>query len=29
MLDYDGQAFERITTAPVHSVGVHALINFP
>jgi hypothetical protein len=29
MLDYDGQAFERITTAPVHSVAVHALINFP
>jgi hypothetical protein len=28
MLDYDAQKFDNITTAPVKSVAVHALINF-
>ena len=28
LLDYDGQRFDRVTTAPVKSVAVHALINF-
>jgi len=28
MLDYDGQSFDSITTAPVRAVTVHALINF-
>ena len=28
MLDYDGQSFKNITTAPVKSVAVHALVNF-
>ena len=28
MVDYDGQTFKNISTPPVHSVGVHALINF-
>ena len=28
LFDYDGQRFDNITTAPVKSVAVHALINF-
>jgi Phosphate-selective porin O and P len=28
MLDYDGQQFNNITTAPVHAVTLHGLINF-
>jgi hypothetical protein len=28
LVDYDGQRFTDITTPPVHSVAVHALINF-
>jgi hypothetical protein len=28
LVDYDGQSFSNITTPPVHSVAVHALINF-
>lgn len=28
MLDYDGQSFKNITTAPVKSIAVHALVNF-
>jgi hypothetical protein len=28
MLDYDGQSFDNITTAPVKSITLHALINF-
>ena len=28
LVDYDGQKFTDITTAPVHTVAVHALINF-
>jgi hypothetical protein len=28
MLDYDGQVFNNITTAPVHAVTLHGLINF-
>jgi hypothetical protein len=28
MLDYDGQSFKNITTAPVHAVTLHGLINF-
>ena len=28
LIDYDGQQFDNITTAPVHSVAVHGLINF-
>jgi len=28
LLDYDGQHFDNITTAPVRSVSVHGLINF-
>jgi hypothetical protein len=28
LFDYDGQRFDNITTAPVRSIAVHALINF-
>lgn len=28
MLDYDGQSFKNITTAPVHAITLHGLINF-
>ena len=28
LLDYDGQSFNNITTAPVHAVTLHGLINF-
>jgi hypothetical protein len=28
MLDYDGQVFNNIVTAPVHAVTLHGLINF-
>jgi hypothetical protein len=28
MIDYDGQRFDNVTSAPVKSVAVHALINF-
>jgi hypothetical protein len=28
LLDYDGQQFNNITTAPVHAVTLHGLINF-
>jgi hypothetical protein len=28
MLDYDGQSFDNITTAPVKSIALHALVNF-
>ena len=28
LVDYDGQSFDNITTAPVRSIAVHALINF-
>jgi hypothetical protein len=28
LFDYDGQTFTNITTAPVHAVAVHALVNF-
>ena len=28
LFDYDGQTFTNITTAPVHAIAVHALINF-
>ena len=28
MLDYDGQQFNNIITAPVHAVTLHGLINF-
>jgi hypothetical protein len=28
LLDYDGQRFTNITTAPTRSIAVHALINF-
>ena len=28
MLDYDGQTFNNIMTAPVHAVTLHGLINF-
>jgi hypothetical protein len=28
LVDYDGQHFDNITTAPVRSVSVHGLINF-
>ena len=28
LLDYDGQSFDNITTAPTKSVAVHGLINF-
>jgi len=28
LFDYDGQRFDNITTAPVKSIAVHALINF-
>ena len=28
MLDYDGQMFNNIITAPVHAVTLHGLINF-
>jgi hypothetical protein len=28
MLDYDGQVFNNIMTAPVHAVTLHGLINF-
>ncbi len=28
LLDYDGQRLENITTAPVHAVTLHGLINF-
>jgi hypothetical protein len=28
LLDYDGQVFNNITTAPVHAVTLHGLINF-
>ena len=28
LIDYDGQRFDNITTAPVKSVAVHGLINF-
>src|SRR5262249_43046772 len=28
MLDYDGQSFDNITTAPTKSIVLHALINF-
>jgi len=28
MVDYDGQLFENVTTAPNKSVAVHALVNF-
>ena len=28
LLDYDGQVFNNITTAPVHAVSLHGLINF-
>jgi hypothetical protein len=28
LLDYDGQSFKNITTAPVHAITLHGLINF-
>ena len=28
LVDYDGQHFDNITTAPVRSVAVHALVSF-
>jgi hypothetical protein len=28
LFDYDGQSFDRITTAPVHAITLHGLINF-
>jgi hypothetical protein len=28
LLDYDGQSFNNITTAPVHAITLHGLINF-
>jgi hypothetical protein len=28
MLDYDGQSFKNITTAPVHAITLHGLVNF-
>ena len=28
LLDYDGQQFDNITTAPVQAVALHGLINF-
>ncbi|MCU1381426.1 MAG: hypothetical protein JWL71_123 [Acidobacteria bacterium] len=28
MIDYDGQRFDNVTSAPVKSIAVHALINF-
>jgi hypothetical protein len=28
MLDYDGQVFNNIVTAPVHAITLHGLINF-
>jgi hypothetical protein len=28
LFDYDGQSFKNITTAPVHAVSLHGLINF-
>ena len=28
LFDYDGQRFDNITTAPIRSIAVHALINF-
>ncbi len=28
LLDYDGQRFDNITTAPVRSISVHGLLNF-
>jgi hypothetical protein len=28
LIDYDGQSFKNITTAPVHAVTLHGLINF-
>jgi hypothetical protein len=28
LLDYDGQQFNNLTTAPVHAVTLHGLINF-
>lgn len=28
LLDYDGQSFDNITTAPVKAITLHALINF-
>ena len=28
LVDYDGQHFDNITTAPVKSISVHGLINF-
>jgi hypothetical protein len=28
LFDYDGQSFDNITTAPVHAITLHGLINF-
>ena len=28
LVDYDGQSFDNITTAPVHAITLHGLINF-
>ncbi len=28
MLDYDGQSFQNITTAPVKVIAIHGLVNF-
>ena len=28
LVDYDGQHFENITTAPARSIAVHGLLNF-
>jgi hypothetical protein len=28
MLDYDGQSFNNITTAPVKVISIHGLLNF-
>lgn len=28
LVDYDGQIFKNLTTAPIKSVGVHGLVNF-
>jgi hypothetical protein len=28
LLDYDGQRFDNITTAPIKNVALHALLSF-
>jgi hypothetical protein len=28
LIDYDGQKFDNITTAPTKSISVHGLLNF-